>query len=288
MEIIDSGFIVQLFVLMIGPIPGFDMYLQFCCENDEKVYYQLSDFLLALMWLRLIFIMRAWLNYSIFTDAYAKILQNAYGFESSLQFTLRCHLLVYPKQTVMTLYSTTILTAAYLIRIFEKPYFRKIGQPSFDSYFESIWFTTVTFSTIGYGDISPGTNFGKLIVIVLAFWSVLLTSLLVVTVSSIFQMSSSQEMAFRHIKLTRSAAKAITKGVLHFRAKRDAHMLHNKFNAGKDGGDHKRRKSNFLDLIQENSKPLRESEEKICNALEDKIQNIVKSANMKRNIHMKK
>ena len=142
------------------------------------------------MWTRLFFISRAWLNYSIFTDAYARILQTAYGFESGIYFTLKCHLLVYPKQTVLSLYGTTIIVAAYLIRIFEKPYFRVTGEPTFDSYFESIWFTTVTFSTIGYGDISPGTKFGKIIVIILAFWSVLLTSLLVVTVSSIFQMSN--------------------------------------------------------------------------------------------------
>lgn len=142
------------------------------------------------MSLRLIFVARAWLNYSIFTDAYARILQQAYGFENNIRFTLRCHLHAYPKSTVMTLYSTTILTAAYLVRIFEKPYFRKTGAQTFDSYFESIWFTAVTFSTIGYGDISPGTYFGKILVIILAFWSVLLTSLLVVTVSSIFQMDS--------------------------------------------------------------------------------------------------
>lgn len=130
----------------------------------------------------------------------------------------------------MTLYSSTILIAAYLIRIFEKPYFREMNDPKFDSYFESIWFTAITFSTIGYGDLSPGTYCGKIIVIILAFWSVILTSLLVVTVSSIFQMSANQEMAFRHIQLTRSAAKAITKGILYFRAKRDSHLLQRKLN----------------------------------------------------------
>ena len=95
-------------------------------------------------------------------------------------------------------------------------------------------------------------------------------------------MSSNQEMAFRHIKLTRSAAKAITKGVLYFRAKRDAHMYDSKLNKGKSHHGHGRHRSSFLDLIKENSKPLRENEQKICNALEDKIQNLVKSANLKR------
>ena len=73
-QIVDLSFILQFSILMISPIPGFDMYLKFYGEDNQEVTYQLSDFLLAIMWLRLIFIIRMWLNYSIFSDAYAKIL----------------------------------------------------------------------------------------------------------------------------------------------------------------------------------------------------------------------
>ena len=52
----------------------------------------------------------------------------------------------------------------------------------------SVFFTTTILTTIGYGDINPGTQPGKLLTILLAFWGALLLSLLVVTVSSIFNL----------------------------------------------------------------------------------------------------
>ena len=126
---------------------------------------------------------------------------------------------------MVSIYSATILTFAYFIRIFEKPYYRATNNPLFDSYFESVWFTVVTSTTIGYGDVSPGTSPGKLAVIILAFWSAFLTSLLIVTMDGIFQMSTNQKIAMKHIKLTRKAAVAITKGIKYFRAKKDLHFL---------------------------------------------------------------
>lgn len=35
----DLAFIIQLCVLMIGPIPGFDLYIQVRCQNDTMIYY---------------------------------------------------------------------------------------------------------------------------------------------------------------------------------------------------------------------------------------------------------
>lgn len=178
-------------------------------------------------------------------------------------YTLKCHLIVYPQITVLTLYGATIMTAGYLIRIFEKPYFRKSGVATFDSYFESIWFTVVTQTTIGYGDISPGTKPGKITVMFLALWGTLLTSLLVVTVSSIFQMNNNQEMALRHVKLTRTAANAICTGIEYFQAKKKLHLLQNKMHhtEEKDNGanshSHHHCKSKFLDIMEKSAKPLR-------------------------------
>jgi len=177
-------------MISIGPIPRYDKYITLICHDEKPVVYLLSDFLLAFMCTRLFFVMRTLLNYTIFTDAYARKLNKSYGFKTTLSFTLKCHLKERPMSTVFSLYAFTILSAAYFIRIFEKPYFRKIGEPLFDSFFDSIWFTVITQTTIGYGDISPGTTPGKISVIILAFWSALLTSLLVVTVSSIFEMGN--------------------------------------------------------------------------------------------------
>lgn len=152
--------------------------------------YLLSDFLVAFMWVRLFFLVRTIYNYSIFSDAYAKQVCKSYGLETTISFQLSCHLSEYPNRTVLFLFFGTVLSSAYLVRIFEVPFFRDQGTDTFDEYFNAVWFTVITLTTIGYGDIAPGTKPGKIITILLAFWGALLLSLLVVIMNSIFSMDN--------------------------------------------------------------------------------------------------
>jgi len=73
----------------------------------------------------------------------------------------------------------------------ELPYYRKITGDSantFDSYFNSLWLTVITLTTVGYGDIYAITVPGRLVTMVLALWGTVLISLMVVIASSIFDL----------------------------------------------------------------------------------------------------
>lgn len=105
---------------------------------------------------------------------------------------------------------------SYIYRIFEifyslhpwtETYFNKGTQ-----YFDTMYFVIVTLTTVGYGDISPKTYFGKFIVMFTALWGAVMISLVVVMVSKIFSMTESQEKALREIDVSRKAAKAIAYG----------------------------------------------------------------------------
>jgi hypothetical protein len=60
------------------------------------------------------------------------------------------------------------------MRIYELPYFRLEDdlsvKNSFDSYFNSIYVTVITFTSVGYGDISVGTTPGRFVVMILSLW----------------------------------------------------------------------------------------------------------------------
>lgn len=84
---------------------------------------------------------------------------------------------------MICIFFSTILFFAYIVRVIEMPYYRTVGDPVFDSFFNAVWFTVITITTIGYGDIAPVTAFGRFITIILALWGSLLLALLVVTVS---------------------------------------------------------------------------------------------------------
>ena len=78
-----------------------------------------------------------------------------------MAYNFKCVYAEWPSFVLGVLFLGTIFIFAYVVRIIEMPYFRAQGLPGkFDSYFTSIYFTVITLTTIGYGDISPGTTYG--------------------------------------------------------------------------------------------------------------------------------
>lgn len=212
--VVSKQYIIELLILLIHPIPYFDTYIILVCNGSQKVAYLLSDFLFELMFLRLFFLIRTSFNYSIYTDPVSRKICKSYGFSSDLKFALKCKLLIEPERAVCVMFISTVCLFAYMIRIFELPYLRQTHQDTrFDSYFNAVWFTMITLTTIGYGDVSPGSIPGKIITMLLAFWGAIFLALLVATVSNIFNLTTEQEQALRHVRLTRHAASAISQSI---------------------------------------------------------------------------
>lgn len=195
--------------------------------------YLLSEFMLVFMFFRIYFVVRSLLNYTQFMDPYAKKLCKSYGFENSILFTIKSNLEICPEKTAALIFIVTLFLFSYVIRVFEMPRFRHEDAPDneiFDSYFNSIWFTVITLTTIGYGDFSPLTIPGKLCTIVLAFWGSLLMALLVVVLSSIFNLNDDEKMALTHVQYTKKAAKTISQAIKYFQAKKKSKLLKLKAN----------------------------------------------------------
>lgn len=75
---ISWSYIIEIVLISIHPLPYWDpeFYLYSINMTDQKTYiktyYRLSHFLLALMFVRIIFLLRTIFNYSMFTDLYSK------------------------------------------------------------------------------------------------------------------------------------------------------------------------------------------------------------------------
>ena len=83
------------------------------------------------------------------------------------------------------------------MRIFELPYFRMKTEDDelhgmMDNYFNALWLIVITITTVGYGDVSPCTNPGRLIAMISALWGAFLISLLVLTVGNVFELKHQQ------------------------------------------------------------------------------------------------
>lgn len=126
-------FFLEAFVILLCPVPYWDCIITLRGINPTEtnfvpVYYLLSDFILALMFIRVIFLFRASINYSIFMDIYSKKLCKSYGFTANVRFALKCFVRSNPGMTVFVMLISSVMMAAYLIRIFELPYSVAIGS----------------------------------------------------------------------------------------------------------------------------------------------------------------
>ena len=74
-------------------------------------------------------------------------------------------------------------------------------------------------TTVGYGDIAPGTDFGKVIMMFTAIWGTFLISLLILIAADIFAMTINEQKALHHLLQTRKAAQTITASMRYFLAK---------------------------------------------------------------------
>lgn len=174
-------------MILLCPIPYWDMIIDINALNTSKtapvpVYYLLSDFILAFMFVRTIFLARAVINYSIFMDIYSKRLCKSYGFTANVRFSFKCFVRSSPGSTVAIILACSVLILAYLMRIAELPYGVTAGNITWVAYFDSIWCVIITMATVGYGDISPVTVFGRIVAIAAAIWGTFLISLLILSV----------------------------------------------------------------------------------------------------------
>ena len=134
--------------------------------------------------------------------------------------------------TNKTVFWTTfvfIVTYAWVLRIFELPYFRQETGSDlhnvFDRYFNAIWVTIITCTTVGYGDFAPSTFLGRCTGIFMAFTGSFLISIVIVCVTQSLDLESDQLLALRHINITRLAAKTLQKALKFFQIKKKYYLL---------------------------------------------------------------
>lgn len=156
----------------------------------------------------------------MFTDLYSKKLCSSYGFTANVRFTLKCLIMKDPGTTVVCTLTSSTLILAYILRIFEVEYYRSVEQIDFDNYFQAVWVIVVTMTTVGFGDLVPFSYIGRVIIMITSFWGAFLISLVIVSVSKMFELTRNQKKAMHHLFLTRKAASSITSAMRYFIAKK--------------------------------------------------------------------
>jgi hypothetical protein len=184
-----------------------------------NVCYTTAELLYVLMYFRIILLIRALLTGTQFQDDLSNYVCNQFRQSANFIFTIKCLMRNSPLKFSVFAIVPCVFMFGTLIRIFERP-FMDISGADFDSYMNAVWCASVTITTIGYGDIKPYTQFGRMIVLICVFWGLFVFSLLVSALDNAFQLNTKQNKAFIKIRRIRASAYLIRAALQYNHAKR--------------------------------------------------------------------
>ena len=188
-------------------------------SHKYQTPYYVFDICLAAMFVRAYFFCLAVIMFSPVNERlYGKrVCQNA-GFEPVFSFQVKAGMRSSPIFTFALMSVTTILSLAYMIRIFERPYYtfnfyeEGLKFYNFEHFASSLWFVIITMSSVGYGGIIATTPVGRGITIVTSIVGAFLLSLLVAIITDWFMMSERKAQAIGKMQTDRLAATAVRAG----------------------------------------------------------------------------
>jgi hypothetical protein len=213
-KFLKFGLMLDIFINLIIPYPYLDFkYEAVEIDRDTNDYviveYLFSDIIYIMIILRTIYVIRATINYSIFMDEFASTTCKEHNIKCNLRFALRCLIKTEHFKIVLVFLVCSIALLGFSLRVVERPFWAFKQKQEFEYLLNSFWLVFITMMTIGYGDITPLTTAGKVICTIAGIWGTFISSLLVVCLYGLLDLSNDQFEVFTHIVKSREAIKLI-------------------------------------------------------------------------------
>lgn len=177
--------------------------------------YKFNYVLVLAGFLRLFFVMRLFLERTSYMTPRASRNCTMYGCRADYLFAIKCLFKNEPLYLMGVVFSVSIVMFALGFRVSEGPLsevLRERGLPNnqdLNNFWNSLWLTIITMTTVGYGDFYPRTSVGRAIDVMLVIWGIFIVSLMIVVLTNTLSMDSSETRAL--IVLNRLDAKKIIK-----------------------------------------------------------------------------
>ena len=228
---VDAFFFVQLLLLVICPIPQFEHIIKvnqlegddFNSGGGDHVKTQfLSDYIFALMFLRLAFVFKWMLNRSSYKTTFVRKICEEHNFMPSNWFIFKKTLRENQVSTAIYIFALSLIVFTFILMVFEV---ENLMTPSDLAYLNSpfistMYFVMITLTTIGYGDYSPKTFEGRLIIMIAAIWGTIILALFVSVASQIFEMDDNESRAIDQVEISRQATRLIYKSLVFYQSKK--------------------------------------------------------------------
>ena len=208
------GMIIDILIIIILPYPYLDfIFPLYELDRENNIYikveYKFSDILSLLVLLRIIHLVRAGINYSMFSNLYTQSIAKEFNIRINIRYVLKCILKTQHINIVIVFLIFSVAIFGYALRICERPFFSAKGRLDFEPYFNSFYCVFITMTTIGYGDFYPNTRLGKVIMCCAGLWGTFICSLVIVCLYGLLDLSQDQFLVFVKVIKSKVAAKFI-------------------------------------------------------------------------------
>lgn len=206
----DKVFWAEVFMLILAPYPHkggvlpkrFQVMAINWVDNSGTysahthaypVTYQNFDILTVACFIRIYFVLQALLAVLPMNQLSSKRTCQEAGFNAGFTFQLKAAFKKFPYIAFFVIGAIAVSTFAYIIRIWERPYYElALSEPFFDFkwYGSAVWYVLISMTTVGYGNIVATTPYGRISVILAILFGSFLLSLLVGLIINWFSLPS--------------------------------------------------------------------------------------------------
>ena len=201
-------FILNIIFFFICPNP-FTYGIEINFHND---YYSfdykipLNSIFTSISIFRVWFIFKLYLVSSISYSQRSFRIAKINNVKLGLKFPFKANMADSSLQINVYLFIICLLIFSYDLRIYER-YFDELNENNLGNYLNDIWCIFITMTTVGYGDISPKSFFGRLISVVTCLFGVFLVGLVVVSVTSYFNLEGIESNVYKILLKTKKMEK---------------------------------------------------------------------------------
>ena len=139
------------------------------------------------MMLRIYLIYSALLSSSIYLSTRASRICRIYGTKNTTIFGIKCIFSEKPLIALLILFLSLLFVLANMVKLSEM----HVEGSKLNEFKNSVWCVVITMGTVGYGEYSPTTYFGRIILFLVSIAGILMSSLLILTLSTYLSMNLS-------------------------------------------------------------------------------------------------
>lgn len=176
----------------IIPYPKLNSYSVYC-SNEDCVIYPNSIFLSIFVFFRLFFIIKL-VKFSYWNKAPLIIRCNKFGIRHTMGFAIKAFFNYHPKQLIVFLILSIMLSFGISIRIIERYYWiGMVKTQNWDNLFDSLFFVFMTIITIGTCEYYPHSTIGKLLTTILSIIGIQVTASIMINICEYSSFSFKEE-----------------------------------------------------------------------------------------------